>query len=89
MELSNSTGEDTKYKVTSGGAGAAPQKHPLNNEGWRDLPAGALVHHSLPPPGPWHISFLVNGRRVIGEAGSNACQVKLVQKGGTYRVEVF
>ncbi|HSF43029.1 MAG TPA: hypothetical protein VLT87_24725 [Thermoanaerobaculia bacterium] len=56
MDISNSTGDDSKYKVGSSG----PQGvNPRPGSGWKPLQKRQRIKHPLDQPGPWRVEFLV------------------------------
>lgn len=69
MEITNDSGQDTRYKVTNsgGGSGMDPRRYfkPEEIKRWQLLRAGESVNHSPVPPGPWYVHFLVNGEEVV------------------------
>lgn len=56
MDISNSTGDDAKYRVgSSGPQGVNPKPAP----GWSSLLKRRRIKHQLDQPGPWRVEFLV------------------------------
>ncbi len=91
MDITNDTSVDAKVKVAGGGAGMAPHGRPLEDENftdWPSLPPGGFLKHSPPSPGPWTVCFVVNGRRVLGQARSDSNKVRLIPEGKAYRIKI-
>lgn len=91
MELSNTTGQDTKYKVTSGGSGMAPHGNPFRIEeavGWPTLHAGGRIHHQPKSSGPWLVYFVVKGQGISVATSSPDDRVSLVESNGGFRAQV-
>lgn len=91
MEVTNTTDEDTKYKVSGStqGSGMNPHK-PVDPEeavNWPTLPAGGRVHHQPKSPGPWTVFFVVKGQVVSKNIHPGTERVSLVATGGGYRVD--
>lgn len=90
MELSNTTGQDTKYKVaSSGGSGMAPHGHGFKIEeaaGWPSLPSGSRIHYSPKSSGPWTVYFVVRGQGLVAKAESASDNVTLVEGNGGFQV---
>ena len=88
MEVSNDTDQDTKYKVSGGGV-PIPQDPKLNTSTWPVLTKKTKTKHSPKLPGPWWISFAVNGKHVgVGQASTADDRVTLKKVGRKYQVEV-
>ena len=83
MDVSNDTNTDSKYKV-SGGGGAVP----MPKGRWLSLKARKKIKHSPKPPGPWTVSFSVNGHEFVGKADTANAQVKLTKTKGQFHVAV-
>lgn len=90
MELTNTTDEDTKYKVSgTGGSGMNPHKpfDPEDAVNWPVLPAGGRVHHQPKSPGPWTVFFFVKGQSFFKKVHPDTERVTLVATGGGFRVD--
>ena len=91
MDISNSTGQDTKYKVTggTGGSGMGPHHHFRAEEAvnWPVIRAGSRIHHDPTPPGLWVVWFVVGNHQVSREVSSPSDQVTLVQAGSNFRAQ--
>ena len=87
MDVSNTTGSDTDYKVTGSGGTRGPG-------GWNKLPGhGRVCLEVEHDDGPWKIEFKVAGAngdavKVFGRCNDPEAQVVLVNKGGNYEVDV-
>src|SRR5262245_20891199 len=72
MEITNDSGQDTRYKVTNsgGGSGMDPHRYFKAEEvkRWPVLRNGESVNHAPVPPGPWHVHFVVNGEELVKAA---------------------
>jgi hypothetical protein len=92
MDITNSTGQDTKYKVAGSGdgAGTGPHHHFAMEEAasWPTLPAGSQVHHDPIPPGPWVVCFVVDNHQVVEEVDSPSGQVTLLQAGANFLARI-
>lgn len=65
MDVSNNTGQDARYRVTSSGPqGVKPKPAP----GWKPLHQRRRINHQLDQPGPWRVEFRV-------QAGAEEIQV--------------
>jgi hypothetical protein len=82
MDVSNSTGQDTRYTVTSG------PPTPARNRESGDLRPGHRNHWIPSSPGPWTITFQVGAHTYTGIAGSPLSEVELVEAAGVYKVVV-
>lgn len=88
MDVSNSTGRDTDYKLTSGGGTRG--EHP-----WQRLPGGSRVQREIEPDdGPWKVEFQVPGpngngvQTVSGRFSDPRVEVVLMERNGTFVVAV-
>ncbi|HYG64768.1 MAG TPA: hypothetical protein VEL74_19465 [Thermoanaerobaculia bacterium] len=86
MDVSNTTGSDSDYKVTGGGGTRGPG-------GWIKLPGHRKVRHEVEhDEGPWKIEFKVaaNGSefKIFGRCNDPDAHVVLVERGGAYGVDV-
>lgn len=92
MDISNSTDQDTRYKVAggTGGSGVGPHHHFKIEEavGWPMLRAGSRIHHEPTPPGPWVVYFVVGNHQVVKEVSSASDRVMLVQAGTNFRAQI-
>ena len=93
MEISNDTGQDTRYKVTgTGGSGMAPYGHfPFRREEaekWAVLQAGDVVSYPLHPKESCVVYFFVNGQGCTAVASSDDDRIHLVHTGAAFRAEV-
>ena len=91
MDVTNTTNEDVKYKVSGGtqGSGMHPPK-PFDIEealNWPTLPAGGRVQHKPKSPGPWTVYFVVKGQRFFKKVHPDTEKVSLVETGGGFRVD--
>lgn len=89
MDISNNTGENSKYKVSSSGAqGVQPRPAP----GWKTLQKRQRIRHQLDQPGPWRVEFLVERGgeeiHVSNIAHTAADLVELNESGGSFDVVV-
>ena len=91
MEVTNTTDEDAKFKVSGNtqGSGMAPHGHfdPEEAVHWPTIPAGGRVHHKPGSPGPWTVFFVVEGQGFFKKVSPNTERVALVATGGGYRVD--
>ena len=85
MDISNDTGQDTRYKVTgTGGSGMGPHGgpssiRPEDTVNWKVLPANSTVRHKPASKGPWKVYFFIDGHGVVvAEASSDKDRVQLV-----------
>ncbi|HVS00958.1 MAG TPA: hypothetical protein VMW27_30335 [Thermoanaerobaculia bacterium] len=87
MDVTNTTGNDTDYKVSSGGG-------TRGSGGWRSLPRRSRVQHQVTADeGPWKIEF-----RVASNVGTHVvvgsfcrdpeAKVVLVEREGSYGIAV-
>ncbi len=88
MDVSNSTGRDTDYKLTSGGG-------TRGGHGWQRLPGGSRVEREVEPDdGPWKVEFQVPGpngngvQTVAGGFSDPNVVVVLLERNGTFVVDV-
>ena len=91
MEVTNTTDQDVKYKVTGGtqGSGMNPPK-PFDVEealSWPTLPAGGRVLHKPKSPGPWTVFFFVQDQGFVKKVHPDTQRVTLVATGGGFRVD--
>lgn len=90
MEIVNGTNQDTRVKVTSGGAGISSYDSYLEEDDpskWPLLPAGAFIDYSPLSP-PCTVCFVVNGRQVLKEVKHAASKVTLAPVGSTFKVDI-
>lgn len=91
MEVTNTTNEDAKYKVTGGSQGSGMNPHkPFDVEeatGWPTIPPGGRVEHKPKSPGPWTVYFLVKDQGFFKKVHSDTERVTLVAAGGGFRVD--
>jgi hypothetical protein len=86
MEVSNSTGRDSDYRVgaTTGGTAIAALS-PMTG----CLQAGKHAHLNLEHGAAWTVEFLVDGSVVAsGKVSKSSTRVRLLQGPGGYSVEV-
>lgn len=98
MDVTNNTGEETKYRVSSGGTppGDPEERERGDKAGtnrlcvtpWRKLSKSGCDKHAPVPPSPWRVEFQVGGQTIAGVASQPTDQVKLVQVKGKYKVQV-
>ena len=100
MDVSNTTGEETKYRVTSGGTPPGDKEDEKEKKAspgnraqicvtrWKKLKQSDCFKHAPVPPSPWMIEFQVGDQTVVGIADQPTDQVKLVRVRGKYRVEI-
>jgi hypothetical protein len=94
MDISNTTPQDGRYRVTgTGGSGMAPHGHsfPFRAEEalhWEVIPSGAVIQHKPASKGPWKVYFFVDGRGVAAEASSDNDHVELIAHGEAFRTQV-
>jgi hypothetical protein len=89
MDVSNNTGHDAVYKVTSSGPqGVKPKPMP----GWKPLNNRHRIKHALDQPGPWRVEFRVQAGTeeilVSNVAHTAADLVELNEAGGSFDVVV-
>src|SRR4051794_17004698 len=82
MDISNDTGQDTRYKVTgTGGSGMGPHGRPRPEDtvNWPVLAANSTIHHKPASKGPWKVYFFIDGHDVVAvEASSDTDHVQLL-----------
>lgn len=94
MDITNTTGQDTKYKVTGSGGGPPMGEHhhhevrPEDAASWPVLHAGSRVSYSPNSAGPWTVYFFVQGKSVAVTAKSASNHLTLMQNGGGFHVQV-
>jgi hypothetical protein len=92
MEVTNSTGTETKYKITSsGGSGMnlhGPGFRVDEAMGWPSIPPGGQVHYTPKSNGPWTVYLVVRGQGLTAKADSASDRVTLVESNGGYQVLV-
>lgn len=84
MEVTNTTGMDGDYKVTSGGG-------TRDGGGWKPLPRRSKVRHEIEKDeGPWKIEFRLPDRNETFTGRFNDPQVHVVvlEQGGAIHVDV-
>jgi hypothetical protein len=93
MDITNTTGQDTRYRVT--GTGGNPMDphhhHDVRIEdavGWPVLHAGSRISYNPNSEGPWTIFFVVQGKAVTATAASPSDHLTLMQAGGGFTVQV-
>lgn len=91
MEVTNTTDEDAKFKVSGGtqGSGMNPQK-PFDVEEashWSTIPPGGRIQHKPKSPGPWTIYFMVKDQGFFKKIHPDTQRVTLVATGGGFRVD--
>jgi hypothetical protein len=87
MEVSNSTGRDSDYRVgaKTGGTGIVAVLPPTTG----CLEAGKHAHLKLEHGSAWTVEFLVDGSVVAsGEVKKSSARVRLTHGDSGYRVEV-
>lgn len=92
MDISNDTGKDAKYNVTSGGGTpVGPHGRFIPSEEtslWPVIAAGSVVTVSVTTKGPWRVYFYLNGEGYVVDSSSDNDQVHLVPTGQNFRVDV-
>jgi hypothetical protein len=84
MDISNETGQDTRFKVTgTGGSGMGPHGgtsiRPEDTVNWKVLAANSTVRHKPASKGPWKVYFFIDGHGVVAaEASSDTDHVQLL-----------
>ncbi len=88
MDVSNSTGLDTDYKVTSSGG-------TRGEHGWQTLAGHSRVEHEIEPDeGPWKIEFQVPGtnntgvQTITGRFNNPKVQIVLLEQSGSFIVDI-
>ena len=90
MEVTNTTNDDAKYKVSGvQGSGMDPHKpfDPEDVVNWPTLPAGGRIQHKPKSPGPWTVFFAVKGEVFHKSVHPATERVSLVTNGGRFRVD--
>jgi len=93
MDISNDTGQDAKYKVTSGGGtpvGDPGRFDPSEKDTsrWPVIAAGTAVNVAATSKGPWRVYFVVNGEGFIAHSSSDNDLVRLASTGNTFQAHV-
>jgi hypothetical protein len=90
MEVDNTTGQETKYKVASGGgSGMAPHHHSGQEAAsWSTIAPYSSVQHVPSSSGPWKVYFFVNGESVAGTVTTSDGRVELAETSGKFKVKV-
>lgn len=84
MEVTNTTGMDGDYKVSSGGG-------TRDGGGWKPLPRRSKVEHALEKnDGPWKIEFRIPDRNetYTGRFNNPPARVVLAERGGEIYVDL-
>jgi hypothetical protein len=94
MDIDNTTGQDTKYKVTGTGGGTPMDPHHHKEfrieeaASWPVLAAGSRVSYEPKSEGPWTIYFVVQGKGITATAKSPSDRLTLMQNGGGFHVQI-
>jgi hypothetical protein len=90
MEVTNTTGQETKYKVASGGgSGMAPHKSvALEAASWPTLAPYSSIQHVPASSGPWKVYFFINGENVAATVNTPDDRVELAEREGRFNVKV-
>ncbi|HET9209293.1 MAG TPA: hypothetical protein VFR03_02780 [Thermoanaerobaculia bacterium] len=94
MDITNSTDQDTKYKVTgSGGTPMGGHHHPKDFPieeavSWPTLHAGSQVSYTPNSSGPWTIYFVVQGKGFTVTTESAEDRLTLMRSGAGFHVQV-
>jgi hypothetical protein len=96
MDVSNSSGSDTTYKVSgSGGSGDPKEKAAEKDKVWKRLLKGKCAKHdvrAIPGP-PWTIEFSLPGRNgkpfVTTFCDHPEARIELTEGNGMYTVTVW
>jgi hypothetical protein len=94
MDIANTTGQDTKYKVTGTGGGAPIDPHRTKEfrieeaVSWPVLEAGSQVSYNLKSEGPWTVYFFIQGKGITATAKSPSDRLTLMQSGGGFHVQI-
>jgi hypothetical protein len=91
MDITNDTGQDAKYKVTSGGGTPVGPHGPGLSEDttcWPVVAAGTAVKVPVTSKGPWQVYFYVNGEACSAESSSDNDQVHLVAADKGFRTMI-
>jgi hypothetical protein len=93
MDITNTTGTDTKYNVSGGGGVPVDPHHHRefrmeDTVSWPVLHAGSRISYNPKSEGPWTIFFFVQGRAVVATAASPSDHLTLMQAGGAFKVQV-
>jgi hypothetical protein len=94
MDIANTTGQDTKYKVTGTGGGAPMDPHRHKEfrieeaVSWPVLAAGSRVSYEPKSEGPWTIYFVVQNKGITVTARSPSDRLTLMQSGGGFHVQI-
>jgi hypothetical protein len=95
MDITNTTGQDTRYNVSGGGGSPIDPHHHRefrmeDTVSWPVLHAGSRVSYNPRPEaeGPWTVFFFVQGKALTATAASPTDHLTLMQAGGGFTVQV-
>lgn len=94
MDITNTTGQDTKYQVSGGGGGAPMDPHHHKEfrieeaVSWPVLAAGAKVSYNPKSEGPWTVYFFIQGKGLVATAKSPSDRLTLMQNGSGFQVQI-
>ena len=93
MDITNTTGTDTRYRVTGGGGTPMDPHHHREfrteeTVSWPVLQAGSRISYDPKSEGPWTIFFFVQGSAVSVTAKSASDHLTLMQAAGGFTVQV-
>lgn len=93
MDITNSTDQDTKYKVAGGGGSPMgghghPHDFPIEEAvSWPTLHAGSKISYTPKSSGPWTVYFVVQGKGITVTTESSDGHLMLVRSGGGFKVQ--
>ncbi|HTG33862.1 MAG TPA: hypothetical protein VLB76_13110 [Thermoanaerobaculia bacterium] len=93
MDIDNTTGQDTKYKVTgTGGPPIGPHSHGEfrieEAVSWPVLAAGSKVSYNPKSEGPWTVYFVVQNKGITVTVKSHSDRLTLMQQGAGFHVQI-
>jgi hypothetical protein len=93
MDITNTTGQDTRYNVAGGGGTPMDPHHHREfrveeTVSWPVLHAGSRVSYNPKSEGPWAVYFFVQGKAYAATAKSESNHLTLLQNGGGFTVQV-
>jgi hypothetical protein len=94
MDITNATGQDTKYNVSGGGGSPMDPHHPHREfrmeetASWPVVHAGSRISCNVKSDGPWAVYFFVQGKSYCATAKSAGSHLTLLQNGGGFTVQV-